>query len=255
MDIFEKVTWLAKCEWGKLSDFFSWESIRKIKKSYWELEKIWYHFGYELLNRESLEEFYKLYQKEIESRRNWKVHNLIEKLSWELKLWILYFVYIKDNQGNLMWWWIWIKRDNKFILSFKAHKWNKTVESKMKVWIGTLIDYLIFKIAIERIKSKYISFWTDRNGYGFLWAKPSLAIWKMIRKFLPYTFTHNQAIKVKTWSIQVDTILFTNPSNIDNQYPNAILYVHSNTSEIEIKQKYWILLNNDKIISKILRYS
>ncbi len=252
METFEKVRWITDSTWKEVRDFFSSNSNRKINKSYEQLDELSFQYGSTLLDESNLVEFYELYKEEIWSRDNAKVHDLIQRFTPELNDKILYLLYVRNSNWNLIWGWVWIHRNDTFTLWFKATKENYPFEPKLKVWMWILIDHMIFQIATQQLKTSYISFWTDRNGYGLIWSKPSLAISKLARGFLPNSFDSNKSITIDTEQIKEDSIIFSNV--IDHKYTLAHLYISSSEWEEQIKDKYWSLINSAHIKTEIIRY-
>jgi hypothetical protein len=164
----------------------------------------------------------------------------------------MYFIYIKDSNGNLIWWWISIERDEAFIFWYKITDSSYKYHFKPRTWIWNLLDYLFFKIWTEEIKASYLSFWKDRNGYWIIWAKPTLAMTKLSKWLRPYNFEWNTEIQLSENKIETDSVIFENIWK-DNQFLKANLYMNKELTDEEIKIKYSALLKSDLEVS-IIKY-
>ena len=245
MLIKEKVRWIVDSKWKTIVDFFSKNRRKQIKKVTQQLNENNFTFWVKECSDKDFKEFLILYNSEIKKKENAKVHDLYSKYKDELWKWILFFLYIRDKNNTLIAWWIWIKRDNMFIFWYKASNLDYTFWFTLKIWIWNILDYLLFKTAIEKLHSDFVSFWRDRNWYWTIWAKASLPMTKMPLWLRAYNFNNNLDIEISTKDIKKDTIIFYDACPETNKFKSALLYVSWELNKERVLTLYSPLINSE----------
>jgi len=185
------------------------------------MKEQWYTYGTQLLTHENLKQFYWLYQRYINTKKNAKISDLISIYTSRIDAWEKIYLWYIKKWTQLLWWGIFIDKityeKRWLVLWFRAFEWD--IFNKLS--IGYYIEYLYFLFGLE-LNIEVFTRWADRNGYGLFWSNIGLAIHKVQLHFVPYLNEINKnEIEIDPVSIQQETIIFSQ-SNISSDVLDTV---------------------------------
>ena len=163
MEILEKVHWKTQLDWYDITYFFSKNKRAQLKRLERQFTDNNIIKSTKELDRETLQEFYILYSQEISKKKNSVIQDLVKKYKDELWKWILYINSLRTHTWTLIAWSITSYRNECYTLAFKASINDEELSFSPVIWIGNMLDYMVFNFWIDILKAIYISFWKDRN--------------------------------------------------------------------------------------------
>lgn len=240
MKIYEKIVRKLHNIYHDISDIMAKDTLHKISQDIDTLTALDITFGVEPLTRENLSDFYhKLYIPIIGDKNNAKIHNLLELMDeHEIVHNSRFFIFIRQGTTLLGWW---ICNHTKNTLRF-GYKCNTKDTIKLKAWFGTLIDYLFFSFGIQHDVTAF-TYWSDRNGYGWLWAATWLCIHKLLVGFKPYAPKNPTFLEINEHEITTPTIIFDGATQ-DRELTKVSL-LHRNEIQnnyVHILTKKWFII-------------
>jgi hypothetical protein len=233
-----------------IKSIFSKKTYKKIISSYNKLLEFGYTFKIQTLNQDLIDEFYPLYKKNIQKKRNGIVRDLYTYYSRFLeegvscKLLSLYFD--GELQGGL----VFVERKTR--LSAVIKYFPVFAKCNIQSSITIVVEYLFFQEAL-RLEKKGIYHGVDTNEFGVN-SEIGLAMFKLQIGCRPYISSVDSTYVVKSdfvWDTEEDVLIFQG-SKPKEKISHAILYIKDKNSFEDNLDKYGPLLNASDIQTTII---